>query len=376
MILRDHPVLLTYFIVFGISFLIQVFYYFWYFLAPARHKPRDKPQKSAPVSVIICARNEEENLRNFLPAVLEQDYPDFEVVVVNDCSEDDSYNILGEYLKKYPNLKVSNIIKDPKFTHNKKFAQFIGIKAAKNDLLLFTDADCKPESKKWIAGMASGFGDGVDFVLGYGGFFGKKGLLNKYIRYDSMMIAMQYFGMAIRGIPYMGVGRNLAYRKSLFFDRKGFGNHSHLASGDDDLFVNSNASGDNIAVEFSKESHTRSIPAPGINKYYKQKARHLTTAIHYKPGDKMALIAEPVSRILFYTAFLTLMANLFMWPVVAGVFMARIIIQFIIFALNSKKFNEPGLLPWIPVFDIVSPFINALFFAGSLRQGTGRNTWK
>jgi len=376
MILRDHPFLLTFFIVFGLSFLIQVFYYLYYFLAPARFRPPDIPQKNAPVSVIICARNEEENLRNFLPAVLEQDYPDFEVVVVNDCSEDDSYNILGEYLKKFPNLKVSNIIRDPKFTHNKKFAQFIGIKAAKNELLLFTDADCKPESEKWIAGMASGFGDGIDFVLGYGGFFGKKGFLSKYIRYDSMMIAMQYFGMAIRGIPYMGVGRNLAYRRSLFFDRKGFGYHSHLASGDDDLFVNSNASGENIATEFRKESHTRSVPAPCINEYYKQKTRHLTTASHYKPRDKMALIAEPVSRILFYTTFLTLISNLFLWPVAVGVFLARIIIQFKIFALNQKKFNEPGLLPWFPIFDIVSPFINALFFAGSLREGTGRNTWK
>jgi len=376
MILRDHPLLLACFIVFSLSFLIQVFYYLFYLLAPAKFRPPDALKKNDPVSVIICARNEEENLRNFLPAVLEQDYPDFEVVVVNDCSEDDSYNILGEYLTKYPNLKISNIIKDPKFTHNKKFAQFIGIKAAKNDLLLFTDADCKPESDKWIERMASGFGDRIDFVLGYGGFFSKNGLLNKYIRYDSMVIAMQYFGMAIRGIPYMGIGRNLAYRRSLFFDKKGFGSHTHLASGDDDLFVNSNASEKNIAVEFRKESHTRSVPAPGFNEYYKQKTRHLTTANHYKSRDKLALIVEPVARILFYTTFFVLLANLFMWPVLVGIFLVRILVQFIVFALNQKKFNEPGLLPWIPIFDIVSPFINAVFYAGSLHEGTGKNTWK
>lgn len=376
MILRDHPLLLACLIVFVFSFLVQAFWYIYFFLTAARYIPADNNKTGTPVSVIICARNEEENLRNFLPAVLEQDYPDFEVVVVNDCSEDDSYNILGEYLKKYPNLKVSNIIKDPKFTHNKKFAQFIGIKAAKNELLLFTDADCKPESKKWIAGMASGFNDGIDFVLGYGGYFAKRGLLNKYIRYDSMIIAVQYFGMAIRGIPYMGVGRNLAYKRSLFFDRKGFGIHSHLASGDDDLFVNSNASGENIAVEYRKESHTRSVPSPGIIEFYKQKTRHLTTASHYKPRDKIALIAEPVSRVLFYATFLTLVTNLFIWPVVVGLFLTRAIVQFAVFSLNQRRLNEPGLLPWVPVFDIASPFINALFFAGSLREGTGRKTWK
>jgi biofilm PGA synthesis N-glycosyltransferase PgaC len=376
MILRDHLFLLTLFIVFGLTFLIQIFYYLFYYLAPARFRHPDSPGKKDPLSVIICARNEEENLKNFLPAVLEQDYPDFEVIVVNDCSEDDSYNVLGEYLKKYPTLKVSNIIKDPKFTHSKKFAQFIGIKAAKNEILLFTDADCKPESEKWLEKMASRFDDKIDFVLGYGGYFSKQGLLNKYIRYDSMSIAMLYLGMAIRGKPYMGVGRNLAYRRSLFFGKKGFGNHTHLASGDDDLFVNSNASGKNTAVEFRKESHTRSVPASGIEEFCKQKKRHLTTANHYKPGDKVALLAETVSRVLFYIIFIVLLSNLYLWPVVLGIFGVRLITQFTVFTLNQKKFNEQGLLPWLPIFDILSPLINAVLHTGSLRQGTGKNKWK
>ena len=175
----------------------------------------------------------------FLPSVLEQEYPDYEVIVVNDCSEDNSYDVLGILLEKYPNLKISTINKDPKFTHNKKFAQFIGIKAAKNELLLFTDADCKPVSNRWLEYMTSHFDEKTNFVLGYGGFFSKGGLLNKYIRYDCMFIAMQYLGMALRGVPYMGVGRNLAYRRSVFFRNKGFGSHNHIVSGDDDLMVNS-----------------------------------------------------------------------------------------------------------------------------------------
>jgi poly-beta-1,6-N-acetyl-D-glucosamine synthase len=376
MILRDHPFLLALLIVFGLSFLVQAFYYFFYYLAPAMFRHPESSPKKEPVSVIICARNEEENLRKFLQAVLEQDYSDFEVIVVNDCSEDDSYDVLGEYLKKYPNLKVSNIIKDPKFTHNKKFAQFIGIKAAKNEIMVFTDADCRPESDKWLGIIASRFDEKIDFVLGYGGFLSRKGLLNKYIRYDTMTIAMQYLGMAIRGMPYMGVGRNLAYRRSLFFGKKGFGNYAHLASGDDDLFVNSNASGTNIAVEFRKEAHTRSVTASGIYEFYKQKKRHLTTANHYKLRDKVALMTEPVSRILFYVLFIILLSNLFLWPVVLGVFAARFITQLTVFTLNQKKFNEQGLLPWLPIFDILSPFINAVLYTGSLREGTGKNIWK
>ena len=182
------------------------------------------------------------------------------------------------------NLRISTVNKDPKFTHNKKFAQFIGIKAAKNEILLFTDADCQPESDKWLGAMTSHFHEKTDFVLGYGGYINKKGLLNKYIRYDCLSIAMQYLGMAIRGIPYMGVGRNLAYRRSLFFANNGYGAHNHLISGDDDLFVNSNATKTNTTVEFRQETHTRSVPSSGFERMdnSEKKTSHNCTLLQVK----------------------------------------------------------------------------------------------
>ena len=209
-------ILLVIFCIFASAAAIQLFYYLFFYLAVYLKKNGESGRTAQPVSIIICARNEAENLQNFLPSILEQDYPDFEVIVVNDCSDDNSYIILGEFLAKYPHLRISTVHKDPKFTHNKKFAQFIGIKAAKNEILLFTDADCRPESDKWLETMISHFDEKISFVLGYGGFNNEKGLLNKYIRYDSFTIALQYLGMAIRMIPYMGVGRNLAYRRSVF----------------------------------------------------------------------------------------------------------------------------------------------------------------
>jgi glycosyltransferase involved in cell wall biosynthesis len=376
MILRDTPVLTILFAILILSALTQIFYYLYFYLSPGTYKvPAVTPSKE-PVSVIICARNEEENLKNFLPAVLEQEYPDFEVIVVNDCSDDDSYYVLGEYLKKYPNLHVSNISRDPKFTHNKKFAQFIGIKAAKNELMLFTDADCRPESRKWIENMASHFSENIDFVIGYGGFFKGRGLLNRYIRYDSMFIAMQYLGTAIRGIPYMGVGRNLAYRRSLFFRNKGFGSHNYLASGDDDLFVNENASKANSTVEFEKEAHTRSVPAPNIREFMKQKKRHMTTATLYKSRDKAILLAEPVSRVLFYTSAVILLSFLFLWPAVLLVLAVRMTIQLLVINLVQARLNEKGLIPWTLIFDISSPFINSILYLKSRRQNAGKYQWK
>jgi glycosyltransferase involved in cell wall biosynthesis len=321
-------------------------------------------------------RNEAENLQNFLPSVLEQDYPDFEIIVVNDCSEDNSYDILGNFLKLYPHLKVSTVNKDPKFTHNKKFAQFIGIKAAKNELLLFTDADCHPESDKWLRGMASDFEEKTNFVLGYGGYRPGKGLLNKYIRYDCMTIAMQYLGMAIRGVPYMGVGRNLAYRRSVFFANKGFGSHNHIVSGDDDLLVNSIARGGNTVVEFRPETHTRSIPCTEVSDWILQKKRHLTTAPYYKFRDKVLLITEPLTRILFYVSAIVLFSFIFLWPWVLALVMLRLITQFLVFAGAQKKLNEPGLLGYLLFFDIFSPLINSVVYLSNSRNNPDKNKWK
>jgi glycosyltransferase involved in cell wall biosynthesis len=373
---HENSLLLVVFSVFYFTAAIQLFYWLFFYLKVYLYRPHQTKRNKQPVSVIICARNEAENLNDFLPAVLEQDYPDYEVIVVNDCSEDNSYDILGKYLIKYPHLKISTVNKDPKFTHNKKFAQFIGIKAAKNELLLFTDADCQPESNKWLESMASHFDEKTTFVLGYGGYKREKGLLNMYIRYDCLTIAMQYLGMAIRGIPYMGVGRNLAYRRSVFFRNKGFGLHNHLISGDDDLLVNTLATRENTCVELRTGTHTRSIPSSGISEWIKQKKRHLTTAPYYKFRDKILLIAEPLTRILFYITFILLLSFIFLWPYVLAVFGLRIITQIVVFTLVQKKMNEPGLLAYSLFFDIFSPVINSIIFLSNVRSRSGKNQWK
>jgi cellulose synthase/poly-beta-1,6-N-acetylglucosamine synthase-like glycosyltransferase len=373
---QKNILLLILFCIFSSAAAVQLFYYLIFYLAVYLKKPAGSIAAGQPVSVIICARNEAENLQKFLPSVLTQDYPDYEVIVVNDCSEDNTYLILGNFLAQYPNLKISTINKDPKFTHNKKFAQFIGIKAAKNEILLFTDADCQPESDKWLEGMTTHFDEKTDFVLGYGGYREEKGLLNKYIRYDSLTIAMQYIGMALRGLPYMGVGRNLAYRRSVFFRNKGFGTHNHVISGDDDLLVNTIATGNNTAVEIRSETHTRSVPCSSLNKWMLQKKRHLTTAPYYKFRDKFLLILEPLTRILFYSSFILLLVFLYLWPWVIAVFVIRLITQITVISLTQKKLNEPGLLIYILFFDIFSPVINSIVFLSNTGSRTDKNKWK
>lgn len=368
--------LLIVFILLSVSGAVQLFYYYWFYLAFGIAKTPARENQKKPVSVIICARNEAMNLKRFLPSVLNQDYPDYEVIVVNDCSEDSSYEVLGELIPLYPHLRVSNITKDPKFTHNKKFAQFIGIKAAKNDILLFTDADCVPVSDKWIDGMASHFGESTKFVLGYGGYTRDNGLLNKYICCDTIFIAMQYMGMALRGIPYMGVGRNLAYRRSLFFSSKGYGIHNHLVSGDDDLFVNVNADAANTVVEFGTDTHTRSLTVNTVNEWFKQKKRHLSTAPHYRIRDILLLATEPFSRVLFFISAVILIFNLYAWPWVTGIITVRLLTQILVFRLAVKKLNEQSILFGLIIFDIFSPLINAIVYISNFFGRSDKNKWK
>jgi hypothetical protein len=197
--------------------------------------------------------------------------------------------------------------------------------------------------------------------LVYGGYLRKKGLLNKYIRYDTMFIGMQYLGMALAGLPYMGVGRNLAYRKSLFLDNRGFGPHLNLQSGDDDLFVNQLASRKNTRVNLSPGSITRSIPSATWKQFFKQKTRHLSTASHYRSLTKFQLIAEPLSRVLFYASFVILMLTTGLYLPLGIAAGTVILAKLITFILVQRALNEKDLLLFSLLFDIFSPVINIIF---------------
>jgi cellulose synthase/poly-beta-1,6-N-acetylglucosamine synthase-like glycosyltransferase len=370
-----HLILLALFV---LMVLIQIWYWLRYYRLPgsAEASATAATGKLPPLSVVICARNEGENLARFLPEVLEQDYPSYEVVVVNDCSEDNTDDVLGIMMKRYKHLRVSMIQKDPGFNHTKKLAMLIGIKAAKHELLVFTDADCRPVSVNWLREVAAAGNEKTDIIIGYGGYMPEQGLLNRYIRYETMFTGMQYFGMAMAGTPYMGVGRNLAYRKSFFFEKGGFGPHNHIMSGDDDLFVNRNATADNCSLMLSHESFTLSVAQKSPGAWAKQKRRHLSTAVYYRGRDKIRLFLEPFSRVAYYGLLAILIAMLASWPVVAFLAATRLIMRAIILKRAAKTFNEPRLWFISLFFDILAPFLTGFMYLTSPGKGKGRITWK
>lgn len=350
------------------SALIQLFYLLVEHSSLAFRKtvePRIPAQWPA-VSVVICARNDLKNLRNHLPVVLDQDYPDFQVVVVNDCSWDESGNYLEEMADAHPNLKIVTLNEQEKYQHGKKFALTLGIKGAAHDLLLLTDADCKPSSRKWIQGMVTGFINGKDLVIGYGAYEKRAGFLNKWIRFDTAIAALFYLSRAIKGKAYMGVGRNLAYKKDLFFRNKGFANHYHILTGDDDLFVNEVAGPRNTSVILNPDSITVSKPKEQLSDWILQKIRHLGAGKLYKSRDKRLLGIWHFSHLLFWLSLFLSIGMKPQWVIPVSVFGVRFLTMTIISWKAFTQLGEKDLIPFILLFDVLTAITNPILVFASL----------
>lgn len=342
--------------IFLISLLAQLIYYLFIFSRASRKSPELNPRirKYPPVSVIICARNEASNLEEKLPAILNQDYPEFEVVVVDDRSGDNSWELLEAFRRKYKNLKTTRVTGDPKLVRGKKLALTLGIKSASHPILLHTDADCIPASKSWIRYMARNYKSDKALVLGIGLYKKRKGLLNLFIRFETAFIAMQYISLARMSRSYMGVGRNLSYKKEIFFAHKGFASHLELDSGDDDLFVNEISNRNNTAIETHPLSFTYSEPETQVAAWLKQKKRHLTTSRHYQGNSKRILGGEYFSRMLLLISFILLIINFdYKLPVIIA-FTFLILIKGIIFKIAFNRLHEKFL--FLPAI-IIEPFI-------------------
>lgn len=360
----------------GLAFVVQLFYYFTVMGRVGRFRVAKFNPKHPPVSVIVCAKNESKNLEAYLPLLISQDYPVFEVIVVNDSSTDDSDMVLARFKTQYPNLYYTSIPADRKFVHSKKLAVSVGIKAAKYEHLLFTDADCYPTSQSWIREMMTGFAaDGTQLVVGYSPYDKEKGMLNRLIRYDSFWNGVQYLGFAIKGNAYMAVGRNMAYTKSLFIKTGGFSSHIYIDSGDDDLFVQEAADKRNTAVVLEPVSQMRTKARRSFGAWIAQKARHLSTAPRYRFSHKFLLMLEPISRQSFWLlTFYALILQRF-WIPAAALLLIRSVVQLAVLQKAAKKIGENKIYWAVLLFDFVLPFILGYLYVGNIFR-TKKIKWK
>lgn len=357
---------ITLFVLFLVFTLINILFYIGYF-SFALARPGGISASNLPVSVIICAKNEAENLRRLVPKILEQDYPNFEVILINDASLDETLEVIEEFTLLDPRVKMVNVQNNEAFWGKKKYALTLGIKKARHPYLLFTDADCLPETNQWISSMAAHFSHNTSIILGYGGYIKFKGsILNKLIRFETLFTALQYFSYARWGTPYMGVGRNLAYTSTEFYNQNGFATHLHVKSGDDDLFVNQAANGENTALCFTSKSITRSIPEGSLKNWLSQKRRHVSTATLYKKEHKLLLGTFYFSQLGFWTLAIFLLVFGIHWEIVTTLILLRISLQYIVFYKAASKLDEKDIIWLTPFLDIFLVFLQLGIFSANL----------
>lgn len=363
-------------ILFATVTLVQLAFHLIVFRKLAFMPERGERESSRqhPVSVIVCARDEAENLTQNLPGILLQSYPtSHEVIVVDDNSVDETRYLLEGLHREFRHLKPITLQQEALHIPGKKFPLSVGIKTARHEILLMTDADCVPASENWISRMQEAYDDQTEIVLGYGAYRKAKGLLNRIIRYDAFHTALQYLSFAVAGMPYMGVGRNLSYRRELFFRHKGFSAHNHIPGGDDDLFINMAANRHNTAVVVHPDSFTLSRPKKTFGEWIRQKYRHYSTARYYKSRHRSILALYSFSHILFLPLFAACLVW-GDWRVALGLFGLRFMAQAVIVTRSMRKLGENDLIPWFWLFDVWMFFQYIIFMPAIWRAP--RQSWK
>lgn len=358
----------------GVLFIIQLIYYIALYNRIARYdrainrKVVNFSEELPPVSVVICARNEYYNLRESLPSVLEQDYPRYEVIVINNNSSDESEGLLAALEKKYDHLYHSFTPENSRGISHKKLGLTLGVKASKYDWLVFTEANSYPVSNNWLRLMARNFTPNTEIVLGYSGYERGKSRFHKHVSFDALFMSMRYLGFAIAGKPYMGIGRNMAYRKELFFREKGYSSHLNLQRGDDDLFINRIATPANTRVEISKDAVTRMKPLKYYKDWIEEKVSYAATSGYLKGGQRRLLGFETFTGILFYAAVIytattgIINRDLIVAGIAILIWLLRFIIQLRIINKTAKILGEPRRYYFsLPIFDILQP-LQSLFF--------------
>ena len=367
------PYTLTLTAVLAISLIFLCIYYgLFYFRVGHYRGPRKKKQPASdvvplpPVSVVLTAQNDAEWLKTNLVYLLEQDYPDFEVVVVDNRSADDTVSVLKILCKNYAHLKVVPMVENANGYRGKKYPMSMGIKSAKNDILIFADPNCRPidlTNFHWLREMVAGYeSDKTEIVLGYSGIQPKNSLFNWLQQYDNLDYSTEYLGAAIMRCPFTGNGRNLSYRRSMFMRNRGFIYHYSIPDGADDMFVNQNSNGTNTRVVLTPDSFTLVEPMPTVAQWHSYRKHRTVTHKYYPFGLKLQRLVRPLSVVLFYLAgALLLLAGTMPWPVLAATLLVKLAWQIVAAAQASGRLMVKPVVYWLsPLLEIYFLFANTI----------------
>lgn len=345
--LAENAFLLILLFFFLVTIAVQLGFHWFFFRRLAFHKPSDHEMShrafTGPVSVILCVRDEGHHLRRNLSYILEQDYPDYEVMVVDYGSVDDTSEFLDEMKKIHPRLAVISLGSSVSFMRGKKFPLSVGIRSARHDRILLTDAQCRPASRGWIRLVSSHLQNEKEVVLGYCLYRKRTGFFARLVHLDNLWMSIQYLSFALSGRAFKGMGQNMAFKKELFFRVNGFVSHYDILNGHDDLFVNQVSSGHNTAIEVSPASWVLADVGTGFSEWVMQKRARLSMGKRYRREHRRLLLAYQLSWLWLYPLLVILLCiagSSVLGLIVLAVFLLRQASMLFILSKGAGKLDE------------------------------------
>ncbi|MBR1792549.1 MAG: glycosyltransferase [Bacteroidales bacterium] len=338
------------------------------FMRVGRMKLRQAPPSGIlpPVSVVIVAQNDADNLRRHIANILEQDYPDFEIIIVDYLSRDDTDYVMQICAAQYPNLKIVRIRDDVNFFHGKKYPLSLGIKSAQNDIIVLTDVNCEPPSVYWLRSVVSAYWNAdIQIVLGFTHIAAKKTLLGHLQQYDNLVYNCQYLSAASLGFPYAASGSNLSYRRGFFFEKDGFIRHYVEPEGADDLFVNRNGNRINTGIALDENSMVEVDAAESYSIWYYRRRRRFSTRCYYSVWQRLRIVMRPLILLTFYASCIVLLARPLMpWLIPVLLLLLKLVWQIICVAQPQKRFKLKGyhwFSPLLELYFVGADALSALF---------------
>jgi hypothetical protein len=336
-----------------------------------------------PASVVIYSQEDAEQLEELLPQILGQDYPTpFEVIVVNEGESADVRDLVAMLQLKNHNLYLTFTPDGARNLSRKKLALTLGVKAARNEVVVLTTSAAIIDSPYWLRRMMYRFSDkSVEVVLGAAvanpGDDRQLGFRRR--AFDSANDAVKWLAAAIAGHPYRGTEYNLAYRREVFFRNKGFSHSLNLHYGDDDIFISEIADGDNTQVELSEESIVK-VRYGNNPRVYKERAmRHSFTErrIRRKPRflHHLSGLLQVVALVALIAAVVLDYANPVVDSVAGVLFVLMLLLDILVWRQAMRAVSALKLMITIPYFTVTLPFRKAILSIHSRLSRHKKYTW-
>lgn len=353
---------------FALVTVIQLIYYFLIYGKFTFHRKKSAVSfKEVPMSVVVVVRDNASQILQSLPKLLSQQYPAFEIVVVNDRSPDENTLFtIKEYSNRYPNIKFVDLSEAVSTSKGRKMAVSFGIKCATYENILVTSPDCEPSSVHWLSAMAANFQGQKKVVVGYSTYARRRTPYNAFLRYDNVVGAVQYFSHVLRNATYRADFNNIAFLRQLFYNQKGFTSFNHLEWGEEDIFVHRISGGDNTSVEYSPESMIVQNNIPSYGYWRSHKISLYYTRKFNSTRNRFSLSMFDATNMLFYVLLTLSVVSAIHVPTflyaAIGVAVVRVVGLYVSVGISAAKLCEKQIIPLILPFDLLFSVLNPLYF--------------